>query len=553
MTGLRAVDLFCGVGGFAYGMQKAGIEIVRSLDHDPAVLEVHAINVKHVKYRLAFWPPLKDATRPELRSEKPFQRGQIHRSRRRQHVADLGAIVDVAPEIAQDAPEVIFGGPPCQAFSRAGKREGDNDPRSTLSEAFAIIVAASRPKYFVMENVKGLRKSETFKRAKSVLKRAGYGLTEIVVNASYFGTPQSRERLILAGCLDETDGWFFAYINQYKTRDPLTVADVMGPDFGTSFADFALDPNSTDAIRIEDVGEYRGYRLRKSDHSRLDGRDQTSRYYYCTPGGASSAAVHRVDRPAPTLIRTSTDPLAPTYRPLVGDPVDLRRIAQPTFEEFAQLGGYPIEWNWGKTRSELREAGNLDSMLLGARQRQLMLANSVPPPLAYAIGRALRDHHSRKIPTMPVEAQAIADGKWKISRRELERYAKWLRVAKALSGKALSQELSDLRAAKRIVSDRQLQSAADEIRAFDTLPATSESQMQATRKSQLRRALSNLQEFEFYRAHVRIGLFPDNDEYYARGGLDFMLNGAPHDDDIDDQPPSPRIMALVRRHQDDPT
>lgn len=85
----------------------------------------------------------------------------------------LTAVIEIAPEVAHDKPDIIFGGPPCQALSSAGKGGGDNDPRSGLTEAFAIIIAAARPRYFVMENVKGLRKSETYKRAVAVFRRVG--------------------------------------------------------------------------------------------------------------------------------------------------------------------------------------------------------------------------------------------------------------------------------------------------------------------------------------------------------------------------------------------
>lgn len=102
-------------------MQKAGIKIIRSMDHDPAVIEIHKANIKHVESRLPFRrPPIKPSASD---SDNPgrFRRGQIHKSRKEQHVADLAAVIDVAPEVAHDKPEIIFGGPPCQAFSSAGK------------------------------------------------------------------------------------------------------------------------------------------------------------------------------------------------------------------------------------------------------------------------------------------------------------------------------------------------------------------------------------------------------------------------------------------------
>ncbi|MBZ9983993.1 DNA cytosine methyltransferase [Mesorhizobium sp. BR-1-1-8] len=524
---LRAVDLFCGVGGFAHGMQKAGIKIIRSMDYDPAVIDVHRRNIKDVTPKaLRQIPPPIPAPQPA--ADGRFRRGQIHKSRAVSHVADLTAVIQVAPEITLDKPDVIFGGPPCQAFSSAGAGEGDNDARSMLSEAFAIIIAAARPKYFVMENVKGLRKSETFKRAVAVFRQAGYGLSETIVNASHFGTPQARERLILAGCLGETDGWFRAYINQYKSAARLTVADVLGADFGTPYADFVLDPACPDAVAADAREPYEGYELRERDLKRLaeDDVGPDTRFYFCTPGGAASAAVHRTDRPAPTLIRTSMHLLAGTYRPLAGDPVDLRKLWQPSFDQYSRLAGYPEGWDWGLLRSEVTDDTSDDELILGGRQRQLMLANSVPPPLAYAIGRALVDHHARKIPVQPVEAKAIDDAVWHITERDLKRYRKWLRVGKGLAERALRQEISDLRNVKRLVANRMLRTAADELQAFDSLPAAAGHLMSAARKAQLRRTLANLAEFEFYQSYVRIGLFPDDDEAFRRGELHHMIDPA---------------------------
>lgn len=536
MKKLKAVDLFCGVGGFALGMHKAGITIARSIDFDPAVLRVHKANISEDLFKLRLITPPPIAAQPAANGE--FRRGQIHTSHNSKHVGDLTAVVDIAPEIAELQPDVIFGGPPCQAFSNAGRGDGDDDARSRLTEAYAITIATARPKYFVLENVKGLRKSETYKRAMTIFRRAGYGLSETVVDASYFGTPQARERLILAGCLDESDGWFRAYLNQYKSAEPLTVADLLGADFGTALADFLLDPECEDVIPYAAAQDYKGYKLRPRDLARLSADDVTpeTRFYFCTPGGAASAAIHRTDRPAPTLIRTSMHLLPGTYRPVEGDPVDLRRLWQPTFAQYALMAGYPRDWNWGKTRAELDGDASGRKADLGARQRQLMLANSVPPPLAHAIGRALVDHHQRKIPAVPVEAAAIEQGAWQISSRDFKRYGRWLRIAKGLAGKTLRQELSDLRSAKRLVASRQLETASEELKVFDGLPETSGAHMAATRKSQLRRTLVNVAEFEWYQSHVHSGFFADDDEAYADGHLHYLLSPQAHlDADLDDE------------------
>lgn len=524
---LRAVDLFCGVGGFALGMQRAGMMIVRSIDFDQAVLEVHKANVKEAGlYKLRLLTPLP-ITPPEPVKDGKIRRGQIRSSHTPLHVVDLTAVLEVAPEIALLEPDVIFGGPPCQAFSRSGQRKGDDDKRSLLTEAYAIMVATARPKYFVMENVKGLGKSETYKRAVAVFRRAGYGLTETVVNASFFGTPQARERLILAGCLGETDGWFHPYLNQYKSAQKLSVADVFGAEFGTPLQEFALDPETEDVIDEHARAEYQGYKLKERDRQRLNADDVTpqKRFFHATPGGKGSATLHPIDKPAGTLIRTTMHALAKTYRPLSGDPVDLRKLYHPTFEEFAKIGGFPDDWKWPQIVSEKDGELTEDEFVARARQRLLMLANAVPPPLAYAIGRAIADHHERKVPVPPVEAKAVKDATWRFTRgmKGYRRYADWLRIGKGLDVKPLRQHLSDLRKAMSLVMSHRRDAASENLSVFDSLAAAKAPHMKPSRRSQLRKALKIRAEFEKYQAYTDGTDIHEDDEAYAIGGLAHVI------------------------------
>lgn len=522
---MRGVDLFAGVGGFAYGMQQAGIAITRSFDYEADVIAVHKANLKRTgKYAHLLRVP------PDFRKETydpaaEFKRGSIHASRTGSHVADLLAVIDIAPEIALDRPDVIFGGPPCQAFASSGKKKGDNDARSRLTEAFAIIVATARPKYFVMENVKGLQKSETFRRAIAIFRASGYGLTQTVVNASHYNVPQGRERLIVAGCLAETDGWFSDYLHQYKSAQPMTVADVFGPDFGTPLGEFLLPENFDEYLDEETAARIKGRWFRERDRKRLeaDHVDETTRFYHANPGGKGSARLHPIDRPAPTLIRTTMHELPSTYRPREGDPVDIRNVYQPTFEEFSRIGGFPEGWQW-PDRIPKGARRTKEEMEAGERERYLMLANAVPPPLARAIGRAIVDHNAGRVPVAPVEAKAIEQRAWTITPRALTRYRRWLSVGKGKTPRQVTQAISDLRRAKSMVAIRGLAGAKEELEAFDMLPATKPGRMTRTRRSQLRRALLDLAEFEVYQDVVRDGgIFPNDDEAYGRGEFHAML------------------------------
>lgn len=103
-------------------------------------------------------------------------------------------------------PEGVIGGPPCQSFSQANRSITDEDPRHQLPLVYAKLLKKlndrSPVKFFVMENVKGLRSGLHAHRLilfKEALNEAGFHVTEQLLNAVDFGTPQKRERLFIVG------------------------------------------------------------------------------------------------------------------------------------------------------------------------------------------------------------------------------------------------------------------------------------------------------------------------------------------------------------------
>lgn len=112
----------------------------------------------------------------------------------------LGDITKVRTSDLPDF-ELLVGGFPCQAFSIAGKRRGFDDTRGTLFFEIARILKDKRPKYFLLENVKGLLshdKGQTFKTMLGVLSDLGYDVKWEVLNSKNF-VPQSRERIYIKG------------------------------------------------------------------------------------------------------------------------------------------------------------------------------------------------------------------------------------------------------------------------------------------------------------------------------------------------------------------
>jgi site-specific DNA-cytosine methylase len=120
----RVLDLFAGCGGLSYGLQMAGFEVVAANDISAAAAQTHQLNHPSSRFFLG------SITNPEIRN------ALIEHSR------------------AENV-DIVVGGPPCQAYSLAGKRDVD-DERGHLFEDYVSVVDALRPKFFVMENVKGL-------------------------------------------------------------------------------------------------------------------------------------------------------------------------------------------------------------------------------------------------------------------------------------------------------------------------------------------------------------------------------------------------------------
>ncbi|MCQ2299032.1 MAG: DNA cytosine methyltransferase [Bacteroidales bacterium] len=97
----------------------------------------------------------------------------------------------------------FIGGPPCPDFSVAGKNRGREGDNGKLSGTYTEVICKIKPDFFLFENVKGLyrtaRHREFFEELKEKFRKAGYSMTEQLVNALEFGAPQDRDRIILIG------------------------------------------------------------------------------------------------------------------------------------------------------------------------------------------------------------------------------------------------------------------------------------------------------------------------------------------------------------------
>jgi DNA (cytosine-5)-methyltransferase 1 len=174
-----AVDLFAGAGGMTLGFEQAGFDVLAAVEIDPVHCAIH-------EYNFPFWTVL-------CRSVTEITGEEIRR---------LSAIGD------RDI-DVVFGGPPCQGFSLIGKRSLD-DSRNSLVFHFLRLILELKPKFFVMENVKGMtigKPRQFIWEIIEELRKNNYQVEENyqVLNAADYGVPQNRERLFLMGCRKDLD------------------------------------------------------------------------------------------------------------------------------------------------------------------------------------------------------------------------------------------------------------------------------------------------------------------------------------------------------------
>lgn len=167
------VDLFSGVGGLSLGFEQAGFDVIASVDIDPIHCAAHKFNFPNCTTVCA---SVIDISGNDLRG--------------------LSGIGDCDID-------VVVGGAPCQGFSMMGKRALD-DPRNQLVHHFVRVVLELSPKYFVLENVKGLTLGKHRKFLTEIIDefdKNNYNVVTSyqVLNSADFGVPQDRKRLFLLG------------------------------------------------------------------------------------------------------------------------------------------------------------------------------------------------------------------------------------------------------------------------------------------------------------------------------------------------------------------
>jgi DNA (cytosine-5)-methyltransferase 1 len=241
--------------------------------------------------------------------------------------------------IRQYNPDLIIGGPPCQDFSSAGKRNEELG-RADLTLSFANLVKQIMPEHFIMENVDLAQKSKAYQNARFILEKSGYQVKEIVLNAAYCGVPQSRKRFFVFGDLETRNGDVLEFITSRLASKEMTVKDYY-------LQTFEKNPN------VE--------------------------YYYRHPRSYARRAIFSVDEPSPT-IRGVNRPVPSTYKLHPGDAIQTLQNVRPlTTKERAILQTFPPNFTFLGNKSEVEQ----------------MLGNAVPVKMAEFIANAFQHYLSQ--------------------------------------------------------------------------------------------------------------------------------------------------------------
>jgi DNA (cytosine-5)-methyltransferase 1 len=290
---LKVVDLFCGCGGLSSGFQNAGFEILAAYDAWDTAIQCYKENFHHPASCL-----------------------------------DLSDVSKAINEINQWKCDIIIGGPPCQDFSHAGKRQ--EGARANLTTSFAKIVTSIRPTWFVMENVDRALGSVSYAQAKDIFQQAGYGISEVVLDASLCGVPQKRKRLFCIGKLEEENAFMVERIQKGMRKKPMTVREYLGEE-----------------LAVE--------------------------HYYRHPRNYNRRGVFSVDEPSPT-IRGVNRPIPLGYPGHSQDSISITSSVRPlTSLERARIQTFPVDYKWIGSKTE----------------RETMIGNAVPVKLAEFVAKAI--------------------------------------------------------------------------------------------------------------------------------------------------------------------
>ena len=192
----KVISTFSGCGGSSLGYQLAGFKIALAIEWDKNACETYRLNFPDTDL---FEGDIANLSVDEALKRTGLKAGEL---------------------------DILDGSPPCQGFSTAGKRDF-NDDRNQLFSEYIRLLKGLQPKILVMENVSGMVKGKMkliFAEILTELKAAGYNVKVKLLNAMYFGVPQSRQRLIFIGVRNDLN---IEPVHPKAQTKPITVREAL--------------------------------------------------------------------------------------------------------------------------------------------------------------------------------------------------------------------------------------------------------------------------------------------------------------------------------------
>ena len=345
------ISLFSGAMGLDIGLKKAGLNVVLGQDFEPTCVETMRANGHNV-----IGGDIREITPQTLLEQTGLNVGE---------------------------PFLICGGPPCQPFSTAGKRLGINDPRGSLFMDFIRMIDYIRPRFFVMENVKGIMSAplkhvptkerdmnDPEQKLGTVLdvilsefKKLGYKTVYGVLDAVNYGAPQFRERFVLIGSRDH-ENTFLPVPTHFQMHQ--------NPEYRWRTVGDVISGLENDAAECATLSEERKHYL----HLVPEGgnwRNLPQELIPLAMGGAYESGGGKVgffrrlayNQPSPTVVTSPVQKATMMCHPTLDRPLSVK--------EYARIQQFPDNWIFiGTTAAKYRQIGN-----------------AVPVGLGEAIGRAL--------------------------------------------------------------------------------------------------------------------------------------------------------------------
>jgi DNA (cytosine-5)-methyltransferase 1 len=305
------------------------------------------------------------------------------------HNAAAGDIRAIQPEQLLEAtglekgePFLVCGGPPCQPFSTAGKRLGINDPRGSLFMDFIRMIDYIRPRFFIMENVKGLMSAVVKQASKieagnpnskvSVLEivlaefeKLKYKTTCGILDAANYGVPQFRERFVMLGSRDGED-IFLPVPTHFQTHQ--------NPDYKWVTLRSAIEDLEVAHGECVYFSEERMHYLRLVPEGG-NWRNLPADLIQKAMGGAYESGGGKVgfyrrlsyDQPCPTLVTSPVQKASMLCHPTQDRPLSVA--------EYVRIQQFPDKWIFtGSTTSKYRQIGNAVPVGLGKALGQSLIS-----------------------------------------------------------------------------------------------------------------------------------------------------------------------------------